>query len=103
MPTNEGRKLSYPSVKLPIRKYQTIASVAALIGFPLGALIPLSAFALGIWSCPFGSGMVSTGGFMLLMGILGAVLIGNGAALVLIFVTKRRQAPNSCYRERTKN
>ena len=103
MPTNEGTKLSIRSVKLPIKKYQNFASVAAIIGFLLGALISLSAFAMGIWSCPFGSGVVSTGVFVLLMGILGAVLIGNGAALVLIFVTKRRQAPNSCYRERTKN
>lgn len=103
MPINEGSKLSFPSVKLPIKKYQTIASVAAIIGFLLGTLIPLSAFALGIWSCPFGSGVVSTGGFVLLMGLLSAVLIGNGTVLLLIFMTKRRQASNSCYRERTKN
>ena len=91
------------SVKLPIKKYQNFATVAAVIGFLLGALIPLSAFALEIWSCPFGSGVVATGGFVLLMGILSAVLIGNGSAILLILATKRRQASNSCDKERTKN
>ena len=103
MPTNEGTKLSIRSVKLPIKKYQNFASVAAIIGFLLGALISLSAFAMGIWSCPFGSGVVSTGVFVLLMGILGAVLIGNGTALLLILIKKPRQASNSCYKERNKD
>ena len=74
-----------------------------MIGFLSGALIPLSAFAIGIWSCPFGSGVVSTGGFVLLMGILGAILIGNGTALLLILIKKHRRMSNSRYKERTKN
>jgi len=91
------------SVKLPIKKFQNFATVTAVIGFLLGALIPLSAFALGIWSCPFGSGVVATGGFVFLMGILSAVLIGNGSALLLILAAKRRQASKSSHKERTKN
>lgn len=91
------------SVKLPIKKFQNFATVAAVIGFLLGALIPLSSFALGIWSCPFGSGVVATGGFVFLMGILSAVLIGNGSALLLILAAKRRQASKSSHKERTKN
>ena len=103
MITNEGTKLPIRSVKLPIKKYQNFASVAAIIGFLLGALIPLFAFALGIWSCPLGTGAVSTGGFVFLMGILGAVLFGNGTALLLILTKKRRRMSNSRYKERNKN
>lgn len=91
------------SVKLTIKKFQNFATVAAVIGFLLGALIPLSAFALGIWSCPFGSGVVAIGGFVFLIGILNAALIGNGAALLIILATKRRQASKSSHKERTKN
>lgn len=94
--------MTLQSVKLPIKKFQKFASVAAVIGFLLGALIPLSAFALGIWSCPFGTSVVATGGFVFLMGILSAVLIGNGFALLIILAMKRRQASNSSEKERIK-
>jgi hypothetical protein len=85
-------------VQLPIRKYQTIAGVSAVIGFLLGALIPAFAFGAGHWSCPFGLGVIRTGGFVLLTGILGAILAGNGVALLSIFIAKRCQLSSASHR-----
>ena len=79
-------------VQLPIKKYQTITIIAAVIGFLLGTLIPAFAFGKGYWSCPFGEGMIRVGVFVLLVGILGALLIGNVAALLVIFIAKLRQS-----------
>ena len=78
-------------VQLPIKKYQTITIIAAVIGFLLGTLIPAFAFGKGYWSCPFGEGMIRVGVFVLLVGILGSLLIGNVAALLVIFIAKLRQ------------
>ena len=79
-------------VQLPIKKYQTITIIAAVIGFLLGMLIPAFAFGKGYWSCPFGEGMIRVGVFILLVGILGSLLIGNVAALLVIFIAKLRQS-----------
>ncbi|MBI1923703.1 hypothetical protein HYR99_05580 [Candidatus Poribacteria bacterium] len=87
-------------VQLPIRKYQTTAGVAAVIGFLFGLLIPTVAFMTGHGSCPFGSGVIRVGGFVLLTGILSAALIGNGVALLLIFVAKFRQSSSGSRRRR---
>ncbi|MCE2394436.1 hypothetical protein J4G02_07585 [Candidatus Poribacteria bacterium] len=81
-------------VHLPIKKYQTITIVAAVVGFLLGTLIPAFAFGKGYWSCPFGEGAIRIGGFVLLTGILSALLAGNAAALLVIFIAKlRRTSP----------
>ena len=80
------------SVKLKLRKYRTIASAAATVGFVLGTLLPVLAFAVGRWSCPFGDGVLRIGVFVLLTGVLGGVLVGNAAAVVLILVAKCRQS-----------
>lgn len=81
-------------VRLPIKRYQNITVIAAVVGFLLGVLIPAFAFGKGSWSCPFGQGMIRIGVFVLLTGILTALLAGNAAALLVIFIAKlRRSSP----------
>ena len=77
-------------VQLPVRKYQKITVIAAVVGFLLGMLIP--AFGKGYWSCPFGQGVIRIGVFVLLTGILGALLTGNAVALLVIFIAKLRRS-----------
>ena len=77
-------------VHLPIKKYQTITVIAAVVGFLLGTLIPAFAFGKGYWSCPFGQGVIHIGVFVLLTGILSSLLAGNAAALLVIFIAKLR-------------
>ncbi len=79
-------------VQLPLKKYQTITIIAAMVGFLLGTLIPAFAFGRGYWSCPFGQGVIHIGVFVLLTGILGAFLIGNMVALLVIFIVKLRRS-----------
>ena len=79
------RSKSHQAIKLPIRKYQTTAAVVAGIGFLFGILIPAFGFSTGHWACPFGSGLIRTGAFVVLTGILSATLIGNLVVLLLIF------------------
>ena len=79
-------------VQLPIKKYQNITVVAAVVGFFLGTLIPIFAFGKGYWSCPFGEGVIRVGGFVLLTGALGSFLAGNAVALLVIFIAKLRQS-----------
>ena len=81
-------------VHLPIKKYQTITIIAAVVGFLLGTLIPAFAFGKGHWSCPFGGGAVRIGVFVLLTGVLGSLLAGNAAALLVILIARlRRSSP----------
>ena len=81
-------------VQLPIKKYQTITVIAAVVGFLLGVLIPAFAFGKGYWSCPFGQGVIRIGVFVLLAGILSSLLAGNAAALFVIFIARlRRSSP----------
>ena len=81
-------------VHLPLKKYQTITIIAAVVGFLLGTLIPAFAFGKGHWSCPFGQGVMQIGVFVLLTGVLGSLLIGNMAALLVIFIARlRRSSP----------
>ena len=77
-------------VHLPIKKYQNITVIAAVVGFLLGALIPTFAFGKGYWSCPFGEGVIRIGVFVLLTAVLSALLTGNAAALLVIFIAKLR-------------
>ena len=79
-------------VRLPIKRYQTITVVAAVVGFLLGALIPAFAFGRGYWSCPFGQGVIRVGVFVLLTGILSSLLAGNAAALLVIFIARLRRS-----------
>ncbi len=79
-------------VQLPVKKYQTITIIAAVVGFLLGALIPAFAFGKGYWSCPFGQGVIRIGVFVLLTGILSSLLIGNVAALLVIFIARLRRS-----------
>ena len=81
-------------VQLPLKKYQTITILAAVVGFLLGALIPAFAFGKEYWSCPFGQGVIRIGVFVLLTGILSSLFAGNAAALLVIFIAKlRRSSP----------
>lgn len=79
-------------VRLPIKKYQTITLIAAVVGFLLGVLIPAFAFSKGYWACPFGPGVIRVSAFVLLAGILGSLLAGNAAALLVIFIAKLRRS-----------
>ena len=79
-------------VHLPIKKYQNITIIAAVVGFLLGVLIPAFAFGKGYWSCPFGEGVIRIGVFVLLTAVLSALLAGNAAALLVIFIAKLRGA-----------
>ena len=79
-------------IQLPIKKYQTITIIAAVVGFLLGALIPAFAFGKGYWSCPFGEGVIRIGVFVLLTGILSSLLAGNAAALLVIFIARLRRS-----------
>ena len=79
-------------VHVPIKRYQTITVVAAMVGFLLGVLIPAFAFGKGYWSCPFGQGVIRIGVFVLLTGILTALLAGNAAALLVIFIARLRRS-----------
>ena len=79
-------------VQLPVKRYQTITIIAAVVGFLLGILIPAFAFGKGYWSCPFGEGVIRIGVFVLLTGILSSLLIGNAAALFVIFIAKLRRS-----------
>ena len=79
-------------VHLPIKKYQNITVIAAVVGFLLGALIPTFAFGKGYWSCPFGEGVIRIGVFVLLTAVLSSFLAGNAAALLVIFIAKLRGA-----------
>ena len=78
-------------VRLPLKKYQTITTIAAVVGFLLGTLIPAFAFGKGYWSCPFGEGVIRVSGFVLLTGILSALLAGNTVALLVIFIARLRR------------
>lgn len=75
-------------VQLPVKKYQTITIIAAVVGFLLGALIPAFAFGKGYWSCPLGQGVIRIGVFVTLTGILGSLLAGNVVALLVIFIAR---------------
>ncbi len=79
-------------VQLPVRKYQTITVIAAVVGFLLGVLIPAFAFGKGYWSCPFGQGVIRVSVFVLLTGILSSLLAGNAAALLVIFIARLRRS-----------
>ena len=79
-------------VHLPIKKYQNITVIAAVVGFLLGVLISAFAFSKGYWSCPFGQGVIRIGVFVLLTGILSSLLAGNAAALLVIFVARLRRS-----------
>lgn len=89
-------------VQVPIKKYQNLASIAAVVGFLLGLLIPLSLFAMGRWACPFGERIIHVTVFVLLTGIVGAVLLGNLAAVVLILIAKYRSLSSQPTRSRKK-
>ena len=79
-------------VHLPLKKYQTITIIAAVVGFLLGTLIPAFAFGKGHWSCPFGRGVMQVGVFVLLTGVLGSLLTGNIVALLVIFIARLRRS-----------
>jgi hypothetical protein len=78
-------------IRLPIRRYQNLASIAAVVGFLFGVAIPLYGFATGLWTCPFGDHITHKAIFGLLSGVLGALLLGNLAAVALILIAKYRK------------
>ena len=79
-------------VQLPaLKKFQNVASIAAGIGFILGTLIPAVALLVFGWRCPFGDGILRTGGFLAITGFGSALVFGNIVGLLLIGFAKYRQ------------
>ena len=79
-------------VQLPaLKKFQNVAGIAAGIGFVLGLLIPAVAIFGLHWHCPFGDGILKVSGFMAIMGVGGAIVVGNLTGLILIGIAKYRQ------------
>jgi len=72
-------------------KLQGVAGTAAGIGFVLGILVPAGAVFTLQWRCPFGEGILQIGGFLVLTGLGGAIVLGNLSALVLIAAAKYRR------------
>ena len=75
-------------IRLPIKRYQNLAGIAAVAGFLFGVVIPLYGFATEQWTCPFGDRVVHMAIFGLLSGVVGALLLGNLAAVALILIAK---------------
>ena len=78
-------------IRLPIRRYQNLASIAAIAGFLFGVAISLYGFATDQWTCPFGDHIANKAIFGLLSGVVGAFLLGNLAAVALILIAKLRK------------
>ncbi len=78
-------------VRLPIKKYQNLAGIAAVVGFLCGVVIPLFGFATERWTCPFGDHLTHKAIFGLLSGVVCAFLLGNLAAVALILIAKYRK------------
>ena len=89
-------------VRVPIKKYQNITAIIAFVGFLLGLLIPLSAFVMEQWVCPFGKHVSQVTIFVLMTGAVGAVLLGNIAAVVVILIGKRRNLSLQSTKSRSK-
>lgn len=78
-------------IHLPkLKKYQNIAGIAGCIGFVLGTVIPGICFLTLGWHCPFGSGMLQIGGFLIISGLGSAIVLGNLVAFLLIGFAKYR-------------
>lgn len=73
------------------RKHQNIAGIAGCIGFILGISVSGIGLLLHIWQCPFGNGFLQVLGFLILVGLVSAVVVGNLVALILIWIAKIRQ------------
>lgn len=79
-------------VHLPaLKKYQHIAGITAGVGFVLGMLIPAFAIFTTRWTCPFGDGLLRIGGFLLLTGLVSAIVFGNLVAVFLMGLAKMKQ------------
>ncbi|MDE0088808.1 MAG: hypothetical protein OXU23_24020 [Candidatus Poribacteria bacterium] len=74
-----------------LKKYQNIAGIAGCIGFILGTVIPGICFLMLGWHCPFGSGILRIGVFLIISGFASAIVLGNLVALLLIGSSKYRQ------------
>jgi hypothetical protein len=75
-------------IRVPIKKYQNLASTAAVAGFLFGVVIPLYGFVTERWACPFGDHITHRAIFSLLSGVVGALLLGNLAAVAVILIAK---------------
>lgn len=72
------------------KRYQKIAGIVGFIGFILGSVISGVGILLQIWNCPFGNGILQTIGFLFLIGLGSAVVLGNLVAIILIAFAKLR-------------
>ena len=74
-----------------LKKFENVAGAAARIGFILGILIPAVAIFIFQWHCPFGTGVLRIGGFLVITGFSSAIVFGNIVAVVLIGFAKYRR------------
>jgi len=44
------------------------------------------------WQCPFGEGILQTVGFLVLTGLISAMVLGNLVAIILVRIAKFQQA-----------
>ncbi len=78
-------------IQLPgLKKIQMISAVAAGIGFIIGVLISARAIFVNNWQCPFGNGLIQICGFLGMVGLGSAIIVGNLVALILIGIAKWR-------------
>ena len=87
-------------IRLPyLKKYQNIAGVAGGIGFVLGMAIPGIGIFLHSWRCPFGDGIFQTLGFLMVTGIVSAIVLGNLVAFLLMRIVKYQVSRKTSQRE----
>ena len=87
-------------IRLPyLKKYQNIAGVAGGIGFVLGTAIPGIGILSHSWRCPFGDGIFQTLGFVVVTGIVSAIVLGNLVAFLLMRIVKYQVSRKTSQRE----
>ncbi len=83
-----------------LKKYQNIAGIAGGIGFIFGMTIPGIAIFTNSWHCPFGDGIFQTLGFLVITGVISAIVVGNLVAFLLIRIAKSQQGSRKTSRRK---
>ncbi len=87
-------------IRLPLlKKYQSIAGVAGGIGFALGTAIPGIGMLAYSWTCPFGDSVFQVVGFLVVTGIISAIISGNLVAFLLMRIVKYQVSRKTSQRE----
>ena len=81
------------------KRHQNIAGIVGFVSFVLGTVISGIGILLKYWKCPFGNGILQTLGFLFLIGVICAVVLGNLVAILLVGIAKMRQVSRKLPRE----